>query len=263
MEKLTYKDKQLFTTQGYLIVRQMASQAQVKLLCDEAEQQLAAAQAPVEYEADVAYSGAPDSRQEQGGDTIRRLLNAYQRHSSFAQWATHPSVVQAVTTLLDSDPAHLVQAHHNCIMTKHPSFSSSTMWHQDFRYWHFQRNALVTAWLALGKETAHNGCMRLIPRSHAMTLDKSRFDEASFLRTDLLENRKLIHETVRAELRPGDVLLFHSGLLHAAGRNQTDQRKLALVFTYRSGSNLALAGSHSASIPDVALSGLRIDDCNS
>jgi len=38
----------------------------------------------------------------------------------------------------------LSQAHHNCIMTKNPAFSSATGWHQDIRYWSFQKPELVS-----------------------------------------------------------------------------------------------------------------------
>ncbi len=253
MEKLANTEKQFFDTQGYLIVRQMAAEAQVKVLRNVAEQQLETVVAPVEYEADVAYPGAPSSRAGQGGNTVRRLLHAYQRDKGFAQWGRHPDLIHTVKTLLNSNQIYLVQAHHNCVMTKHPMFSSSTMWHQDFRYWRFQQNALVTVWLALGQETARNGCMRLIPGSHLLTLDKPRFDQASFLRTDLPENRALMHQALRAELEPGDVLLFHSGLLHAAGRNQTDTPKLALVYSYRAAGNLPLSGTRSAAMPEIEL----------
>lgn len=253
MTQLTTAQIQFFAAQGYLIVRQMATPEQTHGLRLLAEQQLEEASEPVEYEADVAYQGAPADRNAAGGSTIRRLLDAYHRHTDFARWAENPTLSDIIKQLLDTHNPYLVQAHHNCIMTKHPRFSSSTMWHQDFRYWQFQRNHLVTAWLALGRESARNGCMRLIPGSHALSLAADRFDSERFFRTDISENRALMHQALRAELEAGDVLLFHSGLLHAAGRNQTEQRKLALVFTYRAADNLPQPGSRSASVQDVEL----------
>jgi len=49
-------------------------------------------------------------------------------------------------------------------------------------------------------------------------------------------------------------LLFHSCLLHAAGRNHTQQRKMAVVFTYRSADNPPLAGTRSTLQDDVPVS---------
>ncbi len=257
MRSLAAAEQQFFAAQGYLIVRQMATSMQLQKLRDVAERQLCEARQPLEYEADVAYPGAPAGRDEDGGATIRRLLHAYQRHADFADWGRQSALIRPIAQLLDTHDLRLVLNHHNCVMTKHPRFSSTTMWHQDFRYWRFEQNALVTAWLALTRETARKGCMRLIPGSHAVSLDQSRFDEASFFRTDLPENRALMHQALRAELEPGDVLLFHSGLLHAAGRNQTEERKLALVYTYRSASNSPLPGTRSSVISDIALSAVQ------
>ena len=75
-------------------------------------------------------------------------------------------------------------AHHNCVMTKQPRFSSDTGWHQDVRYWHFERPELVNVWVALGDETPENGCLRVIPGTHAGTFRPEQFDAAKFLRAD-------------------------------------------------------------------------------
>ena len=58
------------------------------------------------------------------------------------------------------------QAHHNCVMTKNPGYSSETHWHQDIRYWSFQQPELVSVWTALGREHKGNGCLRVLPGSH-------------------------------------------------------------------------------------------------
>jgi len=49
------------------------------------------------------------------------------------------------------------RAHHNCLMTKHPLYGSLTGWHRDIRFWSFEREDLVSVWLALGDETVDNG----------------------------------------------------------------------------------------------------------
>ena len=143
------------------------------------------------------------------------------------------------------------QNHHNCMMTKHPGYSSATLWHQDIRYWLFDQPDLVSVWLALGDETQDNGGMKLIPGSHSQHIDRGRFDGALFLRQDLPENQALIETAVSAELSRGDVLFFHSRTLHAAGRNNTDQVKASVVFTYHDVNNQPLAGTRSAAYPDI------------
>jgi phytanoyl-CoA hydroxylase len=147
----------------------------------------------------------------------------------------------------------LSQAHHNCVMTKNPAFSSATGWHRDIRYWSFERPDLVSAWLALGSEHADNGGLLLVPGSHRLELSPDRYDEAFFFRTDLDRNRSILANQVPAALEAGDVLFFNARLLHAAGRNATGDRKLAVVFTFHATDNRPVPGTRSASLPDIPL----------
>lgn len=249
-EGLDERQSSRFHEQGFLIVRRLAPADAVAAMRAAAEADLASSRPPVELETEVRYPGAPGAPGAPGGDTVRRLLRAFERDFAFRDWALSPELLSIMRRLLGDD-VRLVQAHHNCVMTKHPRFSSATYWHQDIRYWRFARNALVNAWTALGNETRDNGCMRVIPGSHRMNFAPGRYDEARFFRRDLEENRALIKQAVRCELAAGDVLFFHSGLLHAAGRNLARERKLAVVFTYRSADNPPEPGTRSASLPDI------------
>ena len=178
-------------------------------------------------------------------------MHAFTRDAVFRTWATSPLVVERVKCLLATERIAVSQNHHNCVMTKHPGFSSETLWHQDIRYWLFDKPDLISVWLALGDEYAGNGGMRLIPGSHRQHLQRGRFDASLFLRPDLDENRALIDSALPAELCRGDALFFHSRTIHAAGQNQTGQVKTSVVFTYRDQDNLPLAESRSARYPDI------------
>ena len=241
-----------FSRDGYQIVRGLVPADACVRLRASAERDLAATVQPVEYEADTQYPGAPQSLEAPGGRTVRRLLQAYARDAGFREWATAAPIVARLKQLLGPQIA-LSQAHHNCVMTKDPAYSSLTSWHRDIRYWSFERPELVSVWLALGDERRDNGCLLLLPGSHAMDFDASRLDDAQFLRTDVAENAALLQTQVCAELNPGDVLFFHCRLFHAAGSNRAARTKFSAVFTYRALDNPPLPGSRSAGLPDVAL----------
>lgn len=241
-----------FAHDGYRIVRGLLPAAARTQMRAVAERDLAAVAQPVEYEADTRYPGAPQSLDAPGGRTVRRLLQAYARDAVFREWATAPPVAGRLRQLLGPRIA-LAQAHHNCVMTKDPAYSSLTSWHRDIRYWSYARPELVSVWFALGEERIDNGCLLLLPGSHAMDFDAARLDAAQFLRTDLAENAALLRTQVAAELEPGDVLFFHCRLFHAAGHNRGTQTKFSAVFTYRALDNLPLPGSRSAGQSDVVL----------
>src|SRR5690606_33405117 len=149
------------------------------------------------------------SRDAAGGDTPRRLLNAYSRFPALRPVVTGPAVAGRLRAIMGTERVLLSQCHHNCIMTKSPDFSSVTLWHQDVRYWSFERPELGSVWLALGDETAENGARMVIPGTHRQVFAPARLDEAKCLRPELPENQAIIHEARTVELDQGDALFFH------------------------------------------------------
>jgi phytanoyl-CoA hydroxylase len=245
---------QSFTDNGYLIRRGLIDEAAANSLVQLIDRSLKPALAPVEFEADVHYPGAPESRLAPGGNTPRRLLHAYSRDEQFQAIGRHPKVVETLQALMSTQEILLSQNHHNCVMTKHPGYSSVTSWHQDIRYWRFDRPELVSVWLALGPENVDNGCLLVMPGSHQWELDPGRFDASLFLRTDIPENEALLATATPVELERGDVLFFHSKTLHAAGQNQSNTVKRTLVYTYRAGTNQPIPETRSSVFDDIPVS---------
>ncbi len=248
-----------FTREGFVIARNLADESLRGEMQAATLEGLGREIGPIEYEADLNYPGAPQSRNAQGGRTIRRLKNALCRHPAFGEWLGHPALVKRLRQLVGPELV-VPLAHHNCIMTKQPEFSSDTGWHQDIRYWSYTRPELVSVWLALGEETLSNGCLHLIPGTHRMTFERHRFDEDLFFRPELPENAELIQTKIPAELSPGDVLFFHGRTFHAASRNFTLNPKFSLVFTVRPADNPPLPGSRSASMPELLISSFTGSD---
>jgi phytanoyl-CoA hydroxylase len=241
---------QLLREQGFVVVPGLVSPERCAQLKAVAQRQLDEAAAPVEFEADLRYPGAPESKNAPGGHTVRRLLDAYARDPGFAGWATSPEI-RSWMALYFGEAPRLSRAHHNCMMTKHPAYGSLTGWHRDARYWSFARDDLVSVWLALGSETVDNGALWFVPGSHREIFTSDRFDDAKFFRADLPENQALIQTAVSPALNTGDVVFFHCNTLHSAGQNRSEQVKFSLVYTYHGASNPPLPGSRSAAKPDV------------
>ncbi|MEM9623388.1 MAG: phytanoyl-CoA dioxygenase family protein, partial [Pseudomonadota bacterium] len=238
-----------FASQGFVLLRSVLDAAHCEALRLFIQQSLQPLVGPAEFEADVGYPGAPADRRAAGGQTPRRLLHAYARSDLLRDTATHPRLARVLRLLLADDDVLMSQCHHNCVMTKHPGYSSATLWHQDIRYWSYDKPELVSAWFALGSETRKNGALRVIPGSHKLHLDRGRLDRDLFLRPELDVNRDLIHQAQTVELEAGDVLLFHCQLFHAAGKNLSEHVKLSPVFTYHKSDNHPIPGTRSARFP--------------
>ena len=242
------EERERFAAEGYLVVPGLADAAAVAEIRALTERDLhgdGGPVGPVEYEAEVGYPGAPDPADREGGRTVRRLKNAFARGPVFTGLLTGEPVRTRLAQLVGSDEVVIPLAHHNCVMTKQPRFSSDTGWHQDVRYWSFQRPDLVNLWIALGDETPENGCLRVIPGTHTATHDPSRFDALKFLKADAPENAALLSRATDVPLQAGDGLFFHARLFHAARRNRTGEPKWSAVFTARPADNPPVPGTRS------------------
>jgi phytanoyl-CoA hydroxylase len=244
--------KQAVRSSGFVVVPQFVSSEDLAELNTAARAQLEARAAPLELEADLRYPGAPASPSAAGGGTVRRLLDAYARAPIFRRLATSPAI-RAWMDAYFGERVMLSLAHHNCLMTKHPRYGSETHWHRDIRYWSFEREDLVSVWLALGEETGDNGGLWFVPGSHAMSFEADRFDTAKFFKTDRGDNEEILRTAVSPRLAPGDAVFFHCNTLHSAGRNASNAVKFSLVYTYHGVSNAPQAGTRSASRSEVAL----------
>ena len=251
-EELTAEQCSQFERDGFLIQRNLLPEDYLRTILAVTRRDTEAHFGDIEYEADVNYPGAPASLDAEGGRTIRRLRQAFSRDPVFAKLVKEPFLLNRLRKLV-KPPVVMPLAHHNCIMTKHPEYSSDTGWHRDIRYWAFENSNLVNAWFALGSETTQNGCLRLIPGSHRMQLSPEQLDDAQFLRSDSPENQSLLDTAITAELQPGDVLFFHARCYHAATRNYSDETKYSLVFTFRSLDNPPVEGTRSAAFPELLL----------
>lgn len=250
--QFSFAELEQFRREGFIVVRGLANADDVAQMRQITEMGVRDHVQPIEYEAELNYPGAPTSMDAEGGKTIRRLKQAASRSFLFTEWMLRPEVLGRLQQLLG--PRIICPlAHHNCIMTKQPKYSSETGWHQDIRYWSFQRPELINAWIALGSERPENGCLQVIPGSQTLVLDRNRLDDALFFRADLPENQPLIESKEYVTLNPGDVLFFHCRTLHAASRNSSNETKYSVVFTFRSADNPPIAGTRSSALPELNL----------
>ncbi len=246
------RTKEHFQRDGFLIFRKFCPLEVLSQIRKSVAKNLEPLIEPVELESDLGYPGAPKSRSDEGGKTVRRLLQAYQRGEPFSTWALNPDI-KSVLEEIFGKKVLLSQSHHNCIMTKEPRFSSETHWHQDVRYWSFEEPELISVWLAIENEHKNNGCLRCIPGSHLLEVERQQLDELLFLKPEPTANKELIKKAVDIELDAGDVIFFHSKLFHAARRNQSDQKKWSLVYTYHNEDNRPLPHTKSSRYPSIPI----------
>ena len=183
---------------------------------------------------------------------VRRLRQVYNRDALFKAWMENRKIRPVLQQVLD-DQVVITTAHHNSIMTKMPFYSTATAWHQDRRYWRYSDDNLVSVWLALDDEYSENGVLEFIPGSHTMKFSPEQFDEKEYFSEIKEENKKIIATKVSTDLQKGDVVLFHSLLLHRANKNSTDKPKISFVYTVKGAKTKAITGTRSSQFPEITL----------
>ena len=70
---------------------------------------------------------------------------------------------------------------------------------------------------------------------------------------DLEKNVQLIEKKVTTTLNKGDIIIFHSLLLHRANKNNTDKPKISFVYTVKGENTYAIEGTRSSEYPEIKL----------
>jgi hypothetical protein len=150
---------------------------------------------------------------------------------AFLDLARDPEIVELVSGVLGDDVI-LWGCHVFC---KPAAEGYETPWHQDGHYWPIRPLATCTAWVALEPSTVENGCLRVIPRSHAARKLHEHLHEE---RSDLTLNQRLAGgafdeaEAVDLELQPGQMSLHDVYMIHGAAANRSTRRRTGVALRY-------------------------------
>src|SRR5258707_7550161 len=106
---------------GYVVVPRFVPVDELTKLNEAARTQLAIRADPLEFEADLQYPGAPPSRTAAGGETVRRLLDAYARAPVIVRGGTAPALREWMKEDF-GEGVPMSRTHPNCLMTNHPLY---------------------------------------------------------------------------------------------------------------------------------------------
>jgi len=179
--------------------------------------------------------------------------------------ATHPAVLDAVESLLG--PELLIAG--GLVIDKPPRDPSVVTWHQDGTNSGLYQAPSTTAWIALSPSTAESGCMRIMAGSQRLP----RLPHVESTREDALlakspEVAVEIDESAAVDvvLRPGEMSLHHSNLLHGSGANRSGAPRTGFIVRFatpeleKSDVPVVLAPGRCASTHLEALSGPPPED---
>ena len=175
-------------------------------------------------------------------DPLRRYPRLMQMHrgdEASRRFMLDARLRDALVNLLGTEP-YAVQT----MMYFKPAGARGQALHQDQRYLRVQPGTCVAAWLALDDCDAENGCLQVVPGTHAMELlcpvvsDRAR----SFTRETVPVPPG--HGVVDLPMRAGDVVFFNGQLVHGSGPNESSDRFRRIVVGHYVVGEATAVGQH-------------------
>lgn len=227
--KLTSEQVQTYNRDGYLVIKNFCSRAEVDKLYDVALK-------------DNAMADNALDLNDQSGKKTRLSLWYKPGNDVFGYLTRSEKMVSSVASLLNNDTP--VCHFHSKLMQKEPRVGGAWEWHQDYGYWYKSQfmfpDQLISVMVALTPANKENGCLQVIKGSHKLGRVNHGFaGEQVGADMVMVENALRTMELVYCEIEPGDALFFHSNLLHRSEANLSDHPRWSIISCYSSQSNLA------------------------
>jgi ectoine hydroxylase-related dioxygenase (phytanoyl-CoA dioxygenase family) len=150
-------------------------------------------------------------------------------------WVLSDSVLDLVEPLLGPD-FNLFSTHFIC---KPSGDGRRVPWHEDSAYWKGILDPMeaVTVWLAIDPSTNENGCMCVVPSSHAT--QQSGFSdyqnvgaEQAVFSTEIVRPQQRAEHSVPIELQPNQASLHDARLIHGSAPNTSTIRRCGFTMRF-------------------------------
>ena len=173
---------------------------------------------------------------------------------SFGLMSRSGRIVNAVKALL-GDKGEVCHFHSK-VMQKEPKVGGAWEWHQDYGYWYkngfLYPEAMISVMVALTEATRENGCLQMLKGSHKMQRFEHSFaGEQQGADMEFVEVAERFCELVYVELKPGDVLFFHSNILHRSAANTSDKSRWSIISAYNLSYNIPFREKHLSCIEPI------------
>jgi ectoine hydroxylase-related dioxygenase (phytanoyl-CoA dioxygenase family) len=166
-------------------------------------------------------------------DSVSKIFKLHRDQRVFRSFIEAESVLDLAVELIGDD----LDCFLSQFIFKNPG-AIGQPWHQDSFYFPFDRAPQVGIWLAVTEATLENGCLHVMPGSHrepVHTHVRDRREHANLGYVEIVDFD--MSASIPVEMDPGDLLVFHSHLMHRSTDNESARLRAAMVY------HLAAAGT--------------------
>ncbi|MCW2525111.1 MAG: leucine dehydrogenase [Frankiales bacterium] len=247
--------REAWNERGFFVVRGLISPDEAKAMEDEVVARIRA-NPPEDHPGETLYPAGenyaifpekePSPSAVNPEDRIAKVFNCHAEGLARAV-AERPAIVDKVAEILGGE----LDCFQSQFIFKNPGVIGQP-WHQDSYYFRFDQQPQVGVWVALSRATLENGCLWVLPGSHKGPIHEhvpDRRPAANRAYTEIVSEDDSAREP--ALMEPGDVLFFHSYLMHMSTDNVADERRAAMVYHYAHADTRAENGEIAATLSHV------------
>jgi phytanoyl-CoA hydroxylase len=147
------------------------------------------------------------------------------RSDVLAEFVKAPIYLEACERLIGPN----ADLYYNQAVIKPPENGRHFGWHQDSGYTETDPLQYVTCWTAISRTFVENGCIWVLPGSHRRGVLPHAYNEMDRSTDAAVEDES---GAVPVEMRPGQVAIFSSLLLHKSGPNTSNEIRRGYVPQY-------------------------------
>lgn len=174
---------------------------------------------------------------------VWQIVNIWEASDAFRALVSHPKIAEEIAQLTG---AQELRIWHDQIQYKPAETGGVNMWHQDAPLWPIITPMTeVSAWVALDDVDESNGCMSMVPGSHAWGDHMSEL--AKLPNYEAMPQEYQGHEVkiVRCPVKKGEVHYHHALTWHGSHANTSGRPRRAIALHYMTGDTRFVArGNH-------------------
>lgn len=223
LQQIEEKEVQLYRQQGYLAVEKVLTNKEI----EDAIHALMEMVYGDTKGAKVQFTKPSEELKtmEERELAVRKIERYVECDERLKAIAYHPQILDAVEKLIGEKP---VLAQDQALL-KPPHGGGEKPWHQDMAYGNLAYNKqVIGVWIALDEASVDNGCMHVIPGTHA----EGAIPHYSVRDWQICDNQIEVERDVIVPLQPGGLMFFHGMVKHGTPSNFSHKRRRALQFHY-------------------------------
>ncbi|TFE29447.1 phytanoyl-CoA dioxygenase family protein [Cohnella luojiensis] len=216
------EDVQFYKDKGYLLVKEVFNQDEVERMREAVEAIIRRA-AIAKQDSNAAWQGDFLPAEQLKKLVLKGFHDVHYHDASFMRAAIHPNMASVLSRLIGPN----VQLHHSKMLVKPPENGAAFPMHQDYPYFPHEKHTMLAASVHLDRADEENGCLRVIPGSHAQ-------GSLPHVGSHYLNHKEYpISDGTICEAEAGDVLFFNYLTIHGSSSNCSERTRRNVLFQYK------------------------------